>query len=147
MTAQNATGKVKHYQMVVGGILLMTLPVCYVVLRLGGSPVSGSLVVMTLEIIALMARLYMIPRTIPEFKPWDYFKRVIFNNIKVVACAAPIPVLMHYFMPENFLTFLLNGLVCVGLTVFAILYVGCTRHERQKIYGKVRSFLSKGKKN
>lgn len=146
VTAQNATGKVKYYQMVVGGILLMTLPVCYVVLRLGGSPVSGSLVVMSLEIIALMARLYMIPRTIPEFKPWDYFKRVIFNNLKVVACAAPIPALMYFLLPVNFWTFLLNCIVSFGLAVFAILYVGCTRHERQKIYGKIRSVLSKGKK-
>ena len=143
VTAQNATGKVKYYQMVVGGILLMTLPICYIVLKLGGSPVACPIVLIIIELFALMARLYMIPHTIPEFKPWEYFKCVIFNNIKVVACAAPIPALLHYLLPENILTFLFNCLASVGLAAFSILYVGCTSHERHKIYGKIRSILSK----
>ena len=38
ITAQNATGKIRDYQIVVGGILLLNLPISYLLLRWGVFP-------------------------------------------------------------------------------------------------------------
>ena len=40
MRAVDATGNIKKYQIIVGGLLLMIVPISYVVLKLGGAPYS-----------------------------------------------------------------------------------------------------------
>ena len=60
MTAAQATGKIKKYQTVVGILLILNLPVSYVALLLGAIPEVTALVSITISIIALFARLYII---------------------------------------------------------------------------------------
>lgn len=61
VTAQNATGNVRNYQIVVGGLQLFNLPLCYIVLYMGFSPLSVMVVAIVVEILSLIARLIMIP--------------------------------------------------------------------------------------
>jgi hypothetical protein len=38
MTAVNATGKIKLYQIITGGLLVLNLPLSYIILKLGYPP-------------------------------------------------------------------------------------------------------------
>ena len=38
--ANNATGNIKYYQIVEGSTLLLIIPIAYIVLKLGGNPIS-----------------------------------------------------------------------------------------------------------
>lgn len=55
----NATGKIKTYQMLVGGVLIMSLPVSYVVLRITSRPEHCFYVLIVIALMTTCARLWM----------------------------------------------------------------------------------------
>lgn len=141
--AQDATGNIRTYQIVVGGILLFNLPICYLFLWLGYSPVSSMIIALVVDILGLIARLVMIPRYIKEFKPLDYSLKVILRCLIVSALAAAIPMILQMSMPENFISFMINCVVCLVSCLIFISYVGLSKHERIMFKSKASDFFKK----
>lgn len=137
ITAQNATGNVRNYQLVVGGILLLNLPLSYICLRFGMMPEIVVVVSIVVEIMALIARMYMIPLTIKEFRPRLFLCDVIFKCCTVVLLTAPLPMLAYIYLPENFYTFILNVCLCLLCGIVVIYYVGCNANERAMMVSAV----------
>ena len=137
ITAQNATGNVRNYQEVVGGIMLLNLPFSYLCLKLGFAAESVFVVAILVEIACLAIRFIMIPFTIKEFRPVDFIKKVIVNCIFVCITAIPVPLLLHIIMPENFFSFLANVIVTLLSTSLAIYFIGCQSEERTLIQSRV----------
>ena len=143
ITLQSATGKIRNYQLIVGGILLLNLPLCYVMLELGFAPVIVVLVSLFVEILAILARMYMIPLTIPEFKPWYYIRDVLSNILFVSIVSSIIPVALHKVAEENFITVIFNIAVSICVSALCIFYVGCSKHERTVVLETVYKVKSK----
>ena len=142
ITAQNATGNVRNYQMVVGGVLLLNLPFSYVALKFGFSPVAVVIVAIIIELLAFCARVYMLPLTIKVFSTTDYLNNVFFNCFLVALVSAPFPVLMAYMLPYNFFIFILNVAFCFIISGFVILFIGCSKTERTIIFSKIDHFFN-----
>ena len=143
MTAQNATGNVRNYQLIVGGILLLNLPFSYLLLSLGMMPEIVLVVAIVVEILAFLARMYMIPFTIKEFQPYLFLRDVILKCSIVVLLSAPIPVFVYIYLPENFYTFILNVCLCLLCGMVVIYYVGCNANERAMLKSAVRKIKNK----
>ena len=60
VTAMLATGKIRNYQLVVGGLQMMNLPVSYVLLRMGAVPETVLIVAIAISQCCLAARLLML---------------------------------------------------------------------------------------
>lgn len=143
MTAQNATGKVRNYQIVVGGIQLMNLPFCFLVLYLGASPLSVLVVAICVEILSLIARLFMIPLTIKEFSPWMFVKEVLLNALLVTIIAIPIPLAIHILYGGTIVSLCIETILCVICSSASILFWGCKLSERQKILHQAESMVGR----
>ena len=143
ITAQNATGRVRNYQLVVGGLQMLVFPLAYLVLYLGYSPLAVMWVSVIMDIIMLLARFYMIPLTIKEFKPNDYFKKVVAICLVVAFAASAIPIIIKFMLPENVWTILLNVMICLLISSVCIYYIGCSMGERRQIVGYIRKFKNK----
>ena len=143
ITAQNATGNVRNYQLIVGGILLLNLPLSYLLLRLGMMPEIVVVVAIVVEILAFLARMYMLPLTVKGFKPRLFLRDVILKCSIVVLLAAPIPTLVYVYLPENFYTFILNVCVCILCSAVVIYYVGCNANERAMLLSAVNKVKKK----
>lgn len=143
MTAQNATGDVRNYQLVVGGILMLNLPFSYLFLYFGMMPEIVVIVAIVVEILAFLARMYMLPFTIKEFKPLLFIRDVIFKCLVVIVFAVPIPVLVYIYLPENFYSFFLNVCICLLCSAVVIFYIGCNSNERAIIISAVNKFKKK----
>ena len=137
ITAQNATGNVRSYQLVVGGIVLLNLPLSYLFLYFGMMPEIVVVVAIVVEILAFLARMYMIPFTINEFRPLLFIRDVILKCLMVSLFAVPIPVLVYIYLPENFYTFVLNVCICVLSSAVVIYYIGCNANERTIIVSAI----------
>lgn len=136
ITAQLATGKVKKYQLLVGGIQLMNVPVSYVLLRLGGIPETILFVAIFFSLCCLMARLYML-RTNINLKVDNFITRVFLNIILVTLTATILPCLLRSTMQMTFLTFVLITAACLLSSISSILYVGCNKEERNFVFSKI----------
>ena len=143
ITAQNATGNVRNYQLVVGGVLLLNLPLSYLFLWLGMKPEIVVIIAIIVEILAFTARMYMLPFTIKDFKPRLFLRDVILKCLVVVLFATPIPVLMYVYLPENLYTLVINVCVCSVSCIAAIYFIGCNNSEREFFLSKARAVISK----
>lgn len=143
ITAQNATGNVRNYQLVVGGINLLNLPISYVCLYLGGNPEIVVIVAICVEAIAFLTRIFMLPFTIPEFNTISYLCEVGIRCLLVCVIAYPIPYVLHGMMSENFMSFVINVVVCFLVSIVTVLYVGCNKGERELLYSNVGKLKKK----
>lgn len=144
VTAQNATGKVRDYQLVVGGVLLLNLPLSFIGLQFGLPAESVFVVAIIVEVLCLIARVIMVPRTIKEFNSFDFIKSVIGNCSLVCLLSLPFPFLFHRFYPTGtFLSFVLSSLLSVLSVSMIVYFVGCDQEER--IFFKQRISIIRNK--
>lgn len=142
ITAMLATGRIRNYQLVVGGCQMLNLPVSYIFLRLGAIPETVLIVAIVISQLCLATRLYML-RGMIGLKVRDFIRKIYVNVIGVTALSAIVPVMLANIIGENIWNFI--GL-CVLTIIFTLLvefYVGCTRKERLFIVSKVKSIIRK----
>lgn len=133
--ANQATGKVKVYQLVVGGILLLILPFSYIVLKLGAPAYSVFVVHFCVECIAQVARMCMLRKLI-DLPIRSYLRNIYMPIIKVVVVSCPLPIYIHNQLSEGLTRFLIVGVVCVFLVGLATFFIGLTKNERKLFYHK-----------
>ena len=102
ITAMLATGNIRNYQIIVGGLQMLNLPTSYILLSLGAIPETVLIVAVLISQCCLMARLYMLKKMI-KLKIKDYLKKVYFNIITVSIIAIILPICMQERLAENFI--------------------------------------------
>ena len=146
ITAVFATGKVKYYQLVVGGLQLLNLPISYLFLHFGAAPEVTVVVSIVISQISFFVRLLMLRRQI-DFSVISFITRVYLNVLSVSAVAVILPLVMN-FLPcgqSGLMYFIANVAVCVLSAALAIFFVGCSKAERGELIGFVRRKFSRRK--
>ncbi len=146
MTLAQATGKIRLYQSVVGGILLFNLPVSFAVLKQGAPAYSVMLVAIALSITAFIIRLFIVSH-LSGLGIRRFVVDTILPCAGVVICSAILPVLFVLFIKESFLRMFASVFICGISTIASILFVGMTKNERnavvQKIYSVMRNLIQR----
>ena len=136
ITAMLATGKIRNYQLIVGGLQMMNLPISYILLRMGMFPEIVIVVAIVISQCCLVARLLML-RGMIRLSIREYLKKVYINVLTVTIVAAVLPFGITNLLIESFLNFILLSLVTLICTGFTIYYVGCNTTERKFILNKL----------
>lgn len=142
MTSAQATGKVKVYQSVIGGILLLILPISYATLKLGGAPYSVFIVHLIICISAFITRLLII-RPMINLKLREYFKNVIFKCILTCLMAVVFPLFLKLILHNSIYSSIIICLISVISGLLASFCLGMTSHERKVVLNKIRNIESK----
>ena len=145
ITAMLATGRIRNYQIVVGGLQMMNLPISYICLRMGAMPESVLIVAICISQCCLAARLYML-RGMIGLSSIQYLKSVYLNVLTVALLSAVVPYLLSRYMQESFLSFVLITLIAMASTCIVEFYVGCTRKERAFVMDKAHKVIQKVKR-
>lgn len=136
ITAMLATGRIRNYQLVVGGLQLFNFPVSYLLLRLGFFPELTVVTAIVISQCCLFARLLML-RGMIGLSTMHYVKKVYVNVIIVSLLSAIIPVTIYSLMPASFFRFLMIVLSCVLCTALVVFYIGCNKGERHFALQKI----------
>ena len=142
ITAMLATGKIRNYQLIVGGLQMMNLPVSYILLRMGMFPEGVIVVAIVISQSCLAARLLML-RGMIGLSVRKYLKKVYINVFVVTVIASVLPFLISMSLEESFMNFVLMSLVAVICTAITIYYVGCNKTERQFVWNKLQIITNK----
>jgi len=127
--ANQATGRVKTYQAVVGGILLLIVPISYVALKLGGSPETVFIVHFGVSVSAQVVRLLFM-RAYIHLSMRKYVFGVYIPILLSTVCAMVLPVIIHYTLPDSFFRMtavVVTSLVCSAVSLY---YIGLDKSER-----------------
>lgn len=142
MTAAAATGDVKLYQSLIGGILLSIVPIAYFVLKLGGSPESVYIVHLVICIIAFLTRLWVVKPMI-KLSIRQYLANVVLPCLVVMVISVCLSALIKYVMPTGVISTII---VCFLSVLFAMIFtyfIGLTSNERIFIKNKTVAALQR----
>lgn len=143
ITAQLATGNIRNYQIVVGGILMLDFPLVWIAFALGFKPVVALILGIAVEVACLSARILMLPKMIPQFKSVDFIKNVLLRCILVSVSASVFPVLLVNLMSINLGTFILSCTFCFACALLSTIFIGCTKEEKTLLVNLVVKRLNK----
>lgn len=141
VTAAQATGKIKRYQTVVGGLLLLILPLSYIALRLTHIPESAFLVILMMETVALVARVLLL-RKMAGISVRIFLQSVIARAAAasaVTACTWAIPTLL----PPGGIRLVLSIVIGEAVALTAIYHLGMDCKEKNFAKAKTIELLKK----
>lgn len=142
MTSVVATGDIKKYHVVVGTLLMLILPVSYVALKLGFSPVSVFYVYLVIEVFACVTRL-MIVRPMVKLSIWGYLKNVVFQSARVAVLGSVLPLVVYYFMDASFVRLIVVTLVSLISASASIYMIGLNTVEKRFVLSKISSLIKR----
>lgn len=96
-SALQATGKIKFYQIVVGCLILLNLPLAYFLLKLGYPAYSALISYIIIELFACSFRIYFLKK-VGGLSISEYFEKVIFREVIPVISS----IFICYLITSNF---------------------------------------------
>ena len=142
MTSAAATGNVKKYQSVIGGILLSIVPIAYIVLKFGGSPASVYIVYLCVAIVAFISRLLII-RPMIHLSLRQYTQYVVMRIFLVTVVSFLSILFVRALLPANSLGTLLVCFFSIVIALIASYALGLTTNERNFVRQKVTFVMHK----
>lgn len=145
MTAALASGKIKRYQIIVGGLLLLNVPISYLLLKLGASPQITLYVSIVISVIALFARLGIL-RTLVNLPMKPFIYNVIRPILLVSVVAAILPYVAECLIEHTLIRFFSVGLISLVSVLFSIYFLGLNIDEKQFVKQKMIDYFQKLKR-
>lgn len=142
MRASDATGDIKKYHLVVGGVLMTIVPIAYIFLKLGYPPQSVFYSYLVISVLALCARLIILRQKI-RLSLRAYIVNVILPIIYVTTITVPVSYLLSQYISLDFVGLVLFVIASTTISVIAIYVFGINDNERKFIKNKVSIILHK----
>ncbi len=141
ITAMLATGKIRDYQLIVGGLNLLNLPLFIVLLMFGAEPESIFVTEIIICQASLAARLFLLRKMI-GLSARLYLKEVYLNVIVVTLGSAILPISLYNLLDINYLNSCIISIVSVISVGASSWFLGFTDSERNVFSNKILSVVN-----
>lgn len=124
-----ASGNVKKYQFITGGLILMNIPTSYFLLKIG-LPVETTFVSMVLYAIAAVFAQYILVKDLAKLNLKEFCSKVVYRNVLIVLLSTVIPLYIRLTMADSFLRLVCvvsTSLLSCGITYWLI---GFSKNEK-----------------
>lgn len=137
-----ATGKIRNYQILMGSMIFLNLPLAYLFLKLRFPPESVLVVRVIINLMTFLVRIIYLRKKI-ELSARRYFREVIFPVSLVTLISLPFPLIVNHFS-SDWSGFIITTMVAILATITCIYYIGLLKNERdfinRLILNKVRQW-------
>lgn len=131
ITAKNATGRIRNYQIVVGGVLLTALPLSYVFLKMG-APVESVYVANLISVLlAFLSRIWMLRGDLPNWSSRAFLFSVGFRITIVSVAASILPVSLYFVLEDSWIRLVSTSFISILTVITSTFYLGLNTAERQ----------------
>lgn len=128
--AKDATGEIRNYQIVVGGILLLTIPISYAFLKLGLPIYFAIVAILITSIAAFFARMIMLKDSIPGWSSWQFIKTTVFRCLLATIACILLPFMMHIYFPAGIISTFVQCAVGVIWCAGCVYLFAMNRNEK-----------------
>ena len=142
ITVMFATGKIRNYQIVVGGIQMLIFPLSYFALRLGAFPEITIYITIIVTQGCLFSRLFMLRRMV-GLPVKEFIVNVYVNILSVSFVSLILPIIFRCLLPAFPLRFIPIAAICTVSALISIYCVGCSYKERAWVRHKLVSLFHK----
>jgi O-antigen/teichoic acid export membrane protein len=137
-----ATGDIKKYQIIVGSVTVLNLPLAILFLYLGFKPEITLVIGVVIAIFALFVRLKML-KSMVSLNVRKYLTKVVLVVFTVSVLAISIPLAISFFMEQGFARFLITGFSSIVFVAVSVFLVGLSVSEKDYIISKMKEFITK----
>ena len=141
-TLSHATGKIRNFQLVVGGIQMLNFPISYICLKFGLQPEYVFVIAIAISVLCEMGRLVMLKKMV-GLPVGSFLKDIYFVSIIVAIISAIIPWFIRNFFGQNFVSFIILSLITVICVATVSYTIGCTKADRATIRMSVKKVSNK----
>tara|TARA_R110002020_G_scaffold185352_1_gene382906 strand:+ start:143 stop:1663 length:1521 start_codon:yes stop_codon:yes gene_type:complete len=140
ITAALATGKIKNYQIVVGTILFLNLPISYIFFKYFDNPVIFLYVAIVLSLVSLCFRAFFL-RSLINFRVFYFLKNSIFPMLFLFSINSIFFLFLkrYIILSNNFLDMINSSIMISFVNLISIYLIGINRFEKEMI----KSFIIK----
>lgn len=132
-----ATGDIRRYYLIVGGIIVTVLPISILCFYLGAPPVVSYVVYLVVYSILIAAKCLILQRQI-HFPVSRFFKEVILRILPVTAAAIATTAIVWFILPSGWVR-LLTVLLTSTVSIIGFTWLwGSTQGERDYALSKLR---------
>ncbi|EPH13399.1 hypothetical protein HMPREF9713_00728 [Myroides odoratimimus CCUG 12700] len=142
MTAAQATGRIKVYQIVVGTLQFLILPLSYWFLVKGYSPEVAMYINIIISIIALFFRVCFL-KYLLDFPVLEFIRDVVIKCALVVLVSVSLPLFLKYNLNVTFINLLLVILTTFIWTILVIYLIGLNKVEKEFLLSIVKKKYKK----
>lgn len=142
ITVMLATGKIRNYSIIVGGLNMMNFPFSYLLLYWGFEPESTILLAIVISQGCFIIRIVML-RKKTGLSVRNFIREVYMNIIIVSVLSCIFPMLIYNVVGDRVLRIVLVVVGSFISTSTVIYYVGCTSNERAFVKSKIRKLFKK----
>jgi O-antigen/teichoic acid export membrane protein len=140
MTVIQATGKIKLYQILVGGTLLLNLPISALALWKGAPPEAVFIISIGLTILSSIFRLIIIKKHV-MYRITDFLLHVFIPVFLVFTASLALHYILGIFLPSTFPLSVLTSVISLFMLVNLIYLVGMNNTERVTLRLGMSGFL------
>lgn len=131
VTAMLASGNIRNYQLLVGGLILLNVPLSYLALKLGAPASAIYWVAIGIALLCLAARLFMAEK-LTGLPAGAFLKEVLLNELLVVLIAMGAAWALSLLLPlDSWWGFLLHAAGSLLLSGLSVFLLGFNRVERR----------------
>ncbi len=145
MTSMQATGNIKAYQIVISSITILVVPISYLLLRNGASPIAVFTSSLFISCISHFIRLLFV-RKMVRLSIRVYFRNVVSKIVYVTIFASLLPLILKAYLQHSIPNMFIICLICVCSTCATIWFLGLSRQDKNMISSFIANKLSRGKK-
>lgn len=142
MIASAATGKVKKYQTIIGGTMLLIVPISYILLKFNINPPIVFIVHFIFCLITFVQRLFII-RPMISLNIEEYLREVVLTILKVGVCTIILPVSLYFILDNCISNNLLIILLSVVCAIVSILMIGLKEGEKRFLSKYIKKYYKK----
>ena len=133
-----ATGRIKYYQILVGGILLLNLPVSYLLLKIGNPQYITLIVSIVITLLSLLIRALVLNMLI-HISVSVYLFKIVLMTLAIGSIGMLPSLVVTLLMDEGFWRLLVvvsMSFFCIGISIW---FLGLDLEEKKL----VRPFVAK----
>lgn len=134
IVSAHATGKIRKFQILEGGMLMLIFPVAYLCLKLGMLPEIVFIVHLLVEILAQFVRVWVVCPMI-KMNKHDYLVNVIKPILKVSLFSSLIPTGLYLYLPSHSWSAVFTILACT-FSILMVVYLNLSVMEKSMLKRK-----------
>ena len=142
MMAVNARGKIAAYQITIGGILLLNIPLAIFFFKCGYSPGTLGLALFVTAVICSFSRVLWLRKLFNEpINNWVY---MVFVPCLIITIGALIASFLScYIFQPSFIRLIITSFFCLIITVTFSFFFGFNSFEKSVLYNSINEIILK----
>ena len=141
VTVVHATGKIKYMSFITGTIFLLNLPLLYIWLNNGGSPLCSYISALIIMILVTISNTSIAKYVIPQFHVFRFYC-VFFKVILIVGLSSIIPCLCLFCIEEGWFRLILVVISYFIMLMVTVYFVGLDKFVKQRFINYVKKYVT-----